>query len=121
VQSWEVVWWLVAIATFGVGDGVTTVIGTRYAGLVERSPVVRRIAGRRPSIPALVGLKLLAFGAALVLSRVLLPSTHHAFVPLGIAVVGVGVTGFNVWAMYSHGRTDGDGTARARRREDGRR
>jgi len=99
----EAIWWLLAIATFGVGDSVTTVAGTRWAGLVERSPVVRRIAGRQPSIPALVGLKLVAFLVAGGLSHVLPPGSYRSMVPASIAVVGLLATGFNVWVIVTHG------------------
>lgn len=103
MTSAEAIWWLLAIATFGVGDSVTTVAGTRWAGLVERSPVVRRVAGARPSIPALVGLKIVAFLVAGGLSRVVPPGSYRSMVPASIAAVGLLATGFNVWVIFTHG------------------
>lgn len=105
MTSAEAIWWLLAIATFGVGDTFTTVAGTRWAGLVERSPIVRRVAGRQPSIPALVGLKLVAFLVAGGLGRLLPPGSYRSMVPASIAAVGLLATGFNVWVIVTHGDT----------------
>lgn len=88
--------WLAAALCFGLGDLLTTLVGTRRAGLVERAPVARRIGGAVPPVGRLVALKAASLGVAYVLTATLVPPETSALVPLCLAAVGVAVSGYNV-------------------------
>jgi hypothetical protein len=85
--------WLIAVLFFGVGDVVTTGIGLDLTGVSEIGPL--RSVILRHGVFAIVGLKLVTFAACYVLWRVV-PRPHAVGVPLGLALLGVPVTGWNV-------------------------
>lgn len=92
--------WLLATATYGVGDIVTTIALVRYAPAVrEGNPIV---AGsiEQFGLGGLVALKWLAFFAALALSLAALHRWHDRvlsyFPPLALAGVGLFVTVLNL-------------------------
>jgi hypothetical protein len=95
--------WTGALLTFGVGDVVTTVVGTRRAGLVEGAPLPKAVAGRQPTIPRLVGLKVVGFLVAFLGAEFLIPARVRFVVPVTVAVVGVVVTVYNL-AMIRRAR-----------------
>jgi len=85
--------WVAAVAFFGVGDLTTTTIGLGLAGVVEAGPVVGPAVDRY-GIAGIGLMKLLVLGGSYGLWRAV-PAPHRLGVPLGIAVVGVAVTGWN--------------------------
>lgn len=94
LQQLQPTLWIVAVGFYGIGDLVTTAIGLRVSGVVEASPVVGPL------------LDLFGVGTLFVLKGVtltasyavwhLVPDPHRTGVPLGLAVVGVTVTGWNI-------------------------
>ena len=86
--------WLVAVAFFGIGDLVTTAIGLQLQYVVEVGPVVGDVI-RIYGATAMVWLKVLVFALCYVLWRVV-PAPHRVGVPLGLAVLGVLVTLWNL-------------------------
>lgn len=85
--------WLVAIAFFGVGDLVTTLVGYNITGVTELSPVIKLLLEQH-ALSLLTGLKVAVFvGFFLVWKR--LDKPHSIGVPLGLAVLGVAVTLWN--------------------------
>ncbi|QLH80352.1 hypothetical protein [Halosimplex pelagicum] len=88
--------WLVGVLFFGLGDLATTWVGLG-AGLAERNPVAVALLGRY-GLLALVVPKLLVLGGAyLVWRRMSRPA--RAGIPVGLAVLGVSVTGWNLWML----------------------
>ena len=85
--------WVAAIVFFGVGDLTTTAIGLGVAGVVEAGPVVGPVIDRY-GVAGIGLVKTLVFAGSYGLWRAV-PAPHRLGVPLGLAVVGVGVTGWN--------------------------
>ena len=86
--------WTTAVAFFGVGDLVTTAVGLGFAGVVEAGPVVGPVVDQY-GIAGIGLVKLLVLAGSYGLWRAV-PAPHRLGIPLGIAVVGVGVTGWNI-------------------------
>ena len=86
--------WATAVAFFGVGDLTTTAVGLGFAGVVEAGPVVGPVVDQY-GIAGIGLVKLLVFAGSYGLWRAV-PAPHRLGIPLGIAVVGVGVTGWNI-------------------------
>ena len=85
--------WAVAVAFFGVGDLVTTLVGYSVTGVTELSPVIK-ILLERHALLALTGLKAVVFvGFFAVWKYVSWP--YSVGVPLGLALLGVAVTIWN--------------------------
>ena len=86
--------WGLSLLFFCVGDLVTTHAGLSIHGVIEAGPVVAPVL-REYGIAAMVGLKaatmVLFYGLALAL-----PDPHAVGVPLGLTLVGVFVTGWNL-------------------------
>lgn len=93
--------WLIAVLGFGLGDITTTMLGLSAGHLVEVGPFVAPIIDRF-GIAALVGLKVLSFVLAGLLWRVT-PRPHAVGVPLGLATLGVLVTGWNAYLLVAFG------------------
>ena len=86
--------WGLAVAGFVVGDAATTLAGVSTAGVVETGPVVGPLLRQHGlGIIPLVKLGTVAAGYA---AWRLLPSPHAAGIPLGLALVGVAATGWNL-------------------------
>ncbi|WP_253738570.1 hypothetical protein [Halohasta salina] len=85
--------WVVAVAFFGVGDLTTTAVGLQFPGVVEAGPVVGPVVDRY-GIAGIGLVKCLVLAGSYGLWRAV-PTPHRLGVPLGLAVVGVGVTGWN--------------------------
>lgn len=85
--------WAAAIALYGVGDTVTTLVGLSLGGVLEAGPVAEPTleAFGSAGFVALKLLLLLGFGA--VWSR--LPAPARMAVPLALATVGALVTLWN--------------------------
>lgn len=86
--------WGVTLLFFCVGDVVTTGIGLSMDGIVEAGPVVAPVL-REYGLVAMLGLKAATVGLFYGLAR-LLPEPHSLGVPLGLALLGVFVTGWNL-------------------------
>ena len=89
--------WVVAVVFFGIGDLVTTAVGLQLQYVVEAGPVVGDVI-RAYGTSAMLWLKVLVFAICYVLWRVV-PAPHRVGVPLGLAALGVLVTGWNVFVM----------------------
>jgi hypothetical protein len=89
--------WVVAVLFFGVGDIVTTVTGFQSGHVVEVGPLVAPLVERHGAA-TMVLLKLVVFGVCGALWRLSPPPTR-AGVPLGLATLGVLVTGWNVGVL----------------------
>lgn len=86
--------WLVAVLFYGVGDVVTTSVGLGFDGVVEAGPVTAMIV-QQYGLLSMVALKCAAFGGHYVLWRVI-PRPHCEGVPLGLSIVGIAVTLWNL-------------------------
>ena len=93
--------WLLAILFYGIGDLLTTVVGLSSGTLVEASPLVIPVIERFGLI-ALFGLKSLVFGFTGLLWW-FTPYPESLGVPLGLAVIGLLVTGWNIHLLLIHG------------------
>jgi hypothetical protein len=84
----------VTLLFFCVGDVVTTHVGLSIHGVVEMGPLVAPVL-REHGVAAMVVLKGttvgLFYGAAQAI-----PEPHAVGIPLGLAIVGVLVTGWNL-------------------------
>lgn len=90
--------WLVAALFFGLADAATTGFGLSTALVAERSPTVGH-AVEQNGMAAVLFLKLAVFAVAYALWRVV-PRPHRVGVPLGLAILGVAVTGWNLGVLY---------------------
>lgn len=86
--------WVIAVLAFGVGDIVTTTIGLRTAGVVEQHPVAAFSFQYGP-VPVMVVLKTVVFVGCYLLWRAV-SRPYCLGVPLGLAVLGVLVTTWNL-------------------------
>lgn len=89
--------WIVAIVFFGIGDLVTTGVGLHLEQVAEVGPVVGDVIVAYGTV-AMVGLKLFVFGVGYALWRIV-PAPHRVGVPLGLAVLGILVTIWNVGVL----------------------
>lgn len=86
--------WGLTLLFFCVGDLVTTQVGLSMQGVVEAGPVVAPVL-RAYGFAAMLGLKGATLGLFYGLSR-LLPEPHSLGVPLGLSLLGLFVTGWNL-------------------------
>ena len=86
-------WW-VTLLFFCVGDVVTTHVGLSIHGVVEMGPLVAPVL-REHGVAAMVVLKGTTVGLFYVAAQAI-PEPHAVGVPLGLAIVGVLVTGWNL-------------------------
>jgi flagellar biosynthesis protein FliP len=89
--------WIVVFLFFCVGDLVTTHVGLSMRGVVEAGPVVAPLL-REHGLVAMLGLKGATVGVAYGVAR-LAPDPQSIGVPLGLALVGVLVTGWNLLVL----------------------
>lgn len=90
----EVSLWVIGVLFFGFGDLLTTIVGLELAGLSEADPIAA-MAIRRFGVLGMVGLKLGVFGGCYVLWRYI-PRPIDVAVPLGLALLGPLLTGWNL-------------------------
>lgn len=84
--------WAVAVLLFGVGDVVTTHVGLGVGGVTEASPLAPVVWAH--GLTGMVGVKLAVFvGCYLLWRRV--PWPYDMGAPIGLAVLGGFVTGWN--------------------------
>ena len=86
--------WLLALGFFVVGDLVTTVVGLQGGGVAEVGPVVGPLIETH-GLAVMLPLKLLALGVCYLVWRAT-PDPQSVGVPLGLAVLGILVTGWNL-------------------------
>jgi hypothetical protein len=86
--------WGLAVAGFVVGDAATTLAGLSTAGVVETGPLVGPLL-RRHGLGVIPLVKLGTVVAGYAAWR-LLPAPHAVGIPLGLALVGVAATGWNL-------------------------
>jgi hypothetical protein len=86
--------WVIAVLFYGVGDAVTTVIGVRM-GNIEEVGSVALAAMELGGVLAFLGVKTAFIGACL-LAWYLVVTPGRVAIPLALAVVGIGVTGWNL-------------------------
>lgn len=85
--------WAISAVFFVVGDLVTTSVGFMMGNVVEVGPLVAPVI-RSHGIGVMIPLKVAAVGLCYLLWRAT-PSPHDLGVPLGLATLGVLVTGWN--------------------------
>ena len=86
--------WLFALVFFGLGDAATTGLGLTIEGVAEHSPTVGPHL-QTYGFGGLVALKTALFVCGFLVWRAV-PTPHSVGVPLGLALVGVVVTGWNI-------------------------
>lgn len=86
--------WAVAILAYGVGDTLTTYVGLRSGRAAEAGPLAAPLV-EAYGILGLVGLKVVTLGLFYLTWRVG-RSPARVAVPLAVAVVGIGVTAWNL-------------------------
>jgi len=90
--------WLFAILTFGVGDLLTTGYGLQI-GLVENHPLYHSLPTDLV-LPLAFIVKLLVMAVFLTLYR-LVPSHVRVGVPIGLSLLGTGITAWNSYLILS--------------------
>lgn len=93
--------WVTAILFYGVGDVVTTSIGIGMEGLTEMGLLLAFLIEQYDldvvaTFVAAVGVKVAFFGGCYAV-WVLLPRPQCVSVPLGLALVGISVTAWNLY------------------------
>ena len=86
--------WSVTLLFFCVGDVLTTHVGLSMHGVVEAGPLVAPLL-REYGLVAMVVLKTATLGLFYGAARAI-PEPHAVGVPLGLAIVGVVVTAWNL-------------------------
>ncbi|MFW5963322.1 MAG: hypothetical protein ACOCQM_00555 [Natronomonas sp.] len=89
--------WALAVLFFGVGDVVTTSVGLGVEGLFESGPVTSVLV-ERYGLGGMVASKTLIFGGCFLCWRVV-QRPYRVGVPLGLALLGVSVTGWNLYLL----------------------
>lgn len=96
--------WLLALATYGVGDTLTTVAVIWFSdGVIELNALIR-LAVDAFGFPGLVALKLLAFAGAIGISLVGIADDDrflYRFPAVTFSVFGGFVTTHNLWLLLS--------------------
>lgn len=96
VDRWA---WLFVVVFFVGGDLVTTGLGLQVHGVVEQNPMLAPVLADH-GLVSMVVLKGIVVGGGYVLYRSV-PHPHGLGVPIGFAVVGVLVTGWNLLIVAS--------------------
>jgi len=99
LDQYEFHLWVVTFLFFFLGDLVTTGIGISMGEIVEVGPIADPIIYQY-EFYGMIALKFLVMGISYGLWR-LVPDPARVGVPLGLAVVGVLVTGWNSMVIVS--------------------
>lgn len=94
----EALLWVIAVLFFGFADVATTGFGVSTAGIVEFSPTVGPYLDQY-GMGAVFVLKVVVFAGAYALWRMISPPARLG-VPLGLALLGVFVTGWNLSVLF---------------------
>ena len=97
LQSYSTELWVAMLVFFVGGDLLTTAVGLTNGGVAEVGPVVGPIMNEL-GLYVMLPLKAVAIGACYAIWRVV-PAPYDIGVPLGLAVFGVLVTGWNVGVL----------------------
>ena len=89
--------WIIAVLTFGMGDIVTTYLGLTTGVGVEASPIAALLLQTNGFV-AIYVVKVAVFGLLYLLWRVT-PPPYDVGVPLGLCLLGAGVTMWNVGVL----------------------
>ncbi len=93
--------WLLAVLAFGIGDVLTTGLGLGLAALTETGPLTAPlIEWFGPGV--MLSVKGVTFCGCYALWR-LVPRPHSVGVPLGLAVLGVSTTCWNLYLLVVAG------------------
>ncbi|QSG16033.1 hypothetical protein [Halapricum desulfuricans] len=100
--------WVTAILFYGVGDVVTTSIGVGMEGLTETGPLLAFLIEQYDldlvaTFVAAVGVKAAFLGGCYAV-WMRLPRPQCVSVPLGLALVGIPVTAWNLYHVISLAR-----------------
>lgn len=90
--------WLLAIVTFGLGDILTTIAGLHMSIIVEASPVAAQIIGAN-GLGFIYVVKLSTFVIFYLLWK-FSPDPHRIGIPLGLSLLGVVVTTWNLSVIF---------------------
>lgn len=93
--------WAAAVLSYGVGDTATTLFGLGADGVAEAGPIAGAVV-EQVGPGGLLLVKVGSFAAFYVAWRVL-PSPRRLGVPLALTVVGVAVTLWNLFVLFSVG------------------
>lgn len=91
--------WVIAVVFFGVGDMATTSLGLMSGQVVEASPVVAYVISQF-GLVAILPLKVTVFVTSYIAWRSV-PDPYAIGVPVGLVVIGVVVTGWNTFMLYT--------------------
>lgn len=91
--------WGVAILFYGFGDTATTLVGLYSPGTEETGPVALTVIAHG-GIPGFLALKI-GFISVCVLAWYAAPTPGRVAIPLALAVVGTGVTCWNLLVVLS--------------------
>lgn len=94
--SLDLVAWIAAIVFYGFGDYLTTVLAVRRSGVVGANPAVRYLLSEQPTPIGFAVLKLTAVGLCAGGYFLIRGSSIAVWIPIVLAVLGVGVTISNV-------------------------
>jgi hypothetical protein len=99
LQSVTLELWIITVLFFVAGDVLTTAVGLLQGGVAEVGPLVAPLMAEY-GLAIMVPMKLLALVVCVGLWR-LAPDPHSVGVPLGLAVFGVLVTGWNAGVILA--------------------
>lgn len=91
--------WVLAVLFYGLGDGVTTLLGLQGNGASEAGPVAL-YAMEYGGIPGFLAVKCFFVGACFLVWY-LVDTPGRVAIPLALAVVGVAVTVWNLFVLLS--------------------
>lgn len=91
--------WSVTIVFFGVGDLITTRIGLSIDRVIETGPIAA-IAYQQFGLVSMVPLKFAVLVGAYI-AWLHVPAPHNIGIPLGLAVLGVLVTLWNLSILFA--------------------
>lgn len=91
--------WAVAVLFYGLGDGVTTLLGLQGDGASEAGPVAL-YAIEYGGVPGFLAVKFSFIGVCFGVWY-LVDTPGRVAIPLALAVVGVAVTAWNLFVLVS--------------------
>lgn len=86
--------WGFAVATFGVGDSMTTHVGLNTEGVVERNETAKQ-AGLVSGADMITGSKVTAL-TGFGLAYAIIPEPHNKGIPIGLGILGSIATANNI-------------------------
>ena len=98
VRAHQSTLWIAALLLYGFGDLITTTVGLAQRGIVEVGPVANPVV-EAYGTPGLVVLKSATLVGSYLAWR-LVPPPHRIGIPLGLAFVGIVVTGWNTAVIW---------------------